>query len=81
MKIVVKCNRLYFLRKKNRKILTNRNGNLILIGEYESLLAVKEGEGRSRPKGTETLAFGRDEREKNGMVSCDRRERFYRAAS
>jgi hypothetical protein len=48
--------------------LTNRHRNLIFIWEYGSLLAVKEREGRSRLKGTGTLDFERDEREKNGTV-------------
>jgi len=29
MKIIVKCDRIYFPGEKNRKILSNRHGNLI----------------------------------------------------
>jgi hypothetical protein len=64
-----------------RKILTSRYGNLLFIGCGRSPLAVKEGEKESGFKGMRVLFFDRIERERNDMVSCDRRSRFDRRVS
>jgi hypothetical protein len=57
MKIIVKCNPIYFLWEKNRKLLTNRDGNLILIREHGSLLAAKGGKEKAGPRVKERLSL------------------------
>ena len=49
MKIVVKCDQIYFSGGKNRKTLTNRHGNLISIRDDTDQFAVWEGK-KSRLK-------------------------------
>ena len=59
MKIVVKCDQIYFSAEMNRKILTNRHGNLTFIRDDTNLFAVKEGERKSRFKESGKTGFDR----------------------
>ncbi len=52
MKIVVKCDQIYFSGGRNRKILTNRYGNLIFIRDDTFQFAVR-GEEKAGSKNQE----------------------------
>jgi hypothetical protein len=52
VKIIVKCDRIYFSGKKSRKILTNRHGNLISIRNDTNRFVAKEEKRKNRLKVT-----------------------------